>query len=104
MTDFNSLADTAASLHDQIKFLTAQLDAIKSTFKKEAGLGSYEGEMGIVIIRQNKDSEVFDAKKAFEHVAQHISPQLLTATKKKFTTTKAGAIVADIDLKLARAA
>jgi hypothetical protein len=57
-----------------------------------------------IMVRQNKDTESFDAKKAFEYVSDHLSPQLLTAVKKKFTATKPGAKVLTIDLKLAVAA
>jgi hypothetical protein len=104
MTNYSNLADRATILNAQIKSMTAELDAIKSTLKKEAGLGTYEGDVGIVVIRQNKDSETFDAKKAFEYVSEHLSSQLLTAVKKKFTSTKTGAVVCDIDVKLSCAA
>ena len=67
-------------------------------------VGEYEGHLATVTISQNKDTEGFDYKKAFEHVSEHISSQLLTATKKKFATVKAGAKVMNIDLKLAVAA
>jgi 3-methyladenine DNA glycosylase Tag len=98
-----SLVDDAAVLDNEIKILTAKLDAIKAQLK-QAGVGEYEGAIATIKIRQNKDSETFDAKKAFEHVSSHISSQLLAATKKKFTFTKPGSIVCAIDLKLAMAA
>ena len=78
-----TLVDDAAVLNNEIKRLTAQLDAIKAQFK-QAGVGEYEGHLATVTISQNKDTEGFDYKKAFEHVSEHISSQLLTATKKKF--------------------
>jgi 3-methyladenine DNA glycosylase Tag len=98
-----TLVDDAAVLNNEIKLLTAKLDAIKAQFK-QAGVGEYEGHLATVTISQNKDTEGFDYKKAFEHVSEHISSQLLTATKKKFATVKAGAKVMNIDLKLAVAA
>jgi len=103
MTDFATLVDNAAVLDSEIKRLTAQLDAIKTQLK-QAGVGEYDGALASIMVRQNKDTEGFDYKKAFEHVSDHISSQLLTATKKKFATTKKGAIVLTIDLKLAIAA
>ena len=103
-SDLATLVDNAAVLDAQIKSMTAELEAIKKTLKEKAGVGTYEGDLAVVVIRQNKDSESFDAKKAFEHVSSHISPQLLAATKKKFTVTKTGAIVCAIDLKLSVAA
>jgi hypothetical protein len=103
MTDFTALVDNAAVLNNEIKILTAKLDAIKTQLK-QAGVGEYDGALATITIRQNKDTEGFDYKKAFEHVSDHISSQLLTATKKKFVTTKKGAMVCDIDLKLSVAA
>jgi len=98
-----TLVDDAAVLDNEIKALTAKFDAIKAQLK-DAGVGEYEGVLATISIRQNKDTEGFDYKKAFEHVAEHVSPQLLAATKKKFKTVKAGAKVMNISLKLAVAA
>jgi hypothetical protein len=103
MTDFATLVDNAAVLDTEIKRLTAQLDAIKTQLK-QAGVGEYDGVLASITVRQNKDSETFDSKKAFEYVSEHLSSQLLTAVKKKFTVTKPGAKVITIDLKLAVAA
>jgi hypothetical protein len=103
MTDFATLVDNAAVLDTEIKRLTAQLDAIKTQLK-QAGVGEYDGALASIMVRQNKDSETFDAKKAFEYVSEHLSSQLLTAVKKKFTVTKTGAQVVTINLKLAIAA
>jgi hypothetical protein len=104
MTNYSNLADRATILDAQIKSMTAELEAIKKTLKEEAGVGTYEGDVGVVVIRQNKDSEAFDAKKAFEYVSEHLSSQLLTAVKKKFTSVKKGAMVCAIDVKLANVA
>ena len=98
-----ALVDNAAVFDNEIKILTAKLDAIKAQLK-QAGVGEYEGALATVTVRQNKDTESFDAKKAFEYVSEHLSPQLLTAVKKKFTVTKPGAKVLTIDLKLSVAA
>ena len=103
LSNIAALVDDAAVLDNEIKRLTAKLDAIKAQFK-EAGVGEYDGILATVKIHQNKDTEGFDYKKAFEHVAEHVSPQLLAATKKKFKTVKAGAKVMNINLKLAEAA
>lgn len=101
MTNIASLADRAVILDNDIKELTKEFTAVKDELKT-LGVGSYEGDVGIATVRQNADSDVFDAKAAFEYVSEHLSPQLLAAVRKKFTTVKAGPMVVTTKAKVVR--
>lgn len=103
MTNIASLADRAVILDSDIKALTKEFTAVKDELKT-LGVGSYEGDVGVATVRQNADSEVFDAKAAVEYlIAQgHISPQLQAAIAKKFTATKAGSMVVTTKAKVVK--
>lgn len=92
MTNIASLTDRAVVLHQDIKDLTAEYNTVKDALKAE-GVGTYEGTLGEVVVRKNKDSEKFDAAAAFEYIADQLSPQLLAAVRKKFTVTSEGVYV-----------
>lgn len=103
MTSIASLADRAVILDSDIKALTKEFTAVKDELKT-LGSGSYEGDIGVATVRQNADSEIFDAKAAFAWIVEqgHISPQLETAMLKKFTATKAGAVVVTTKAKVVK--
>jgi hypothetical protein len=103
MTNIASLADRAVILDNDIKAMTKEFAAVKDELKT-FGVGSYEGDIGVATVRQNADSEVFDAKAAVEYlIAQgHISPQLQAAITKKFTVTKAGPMVVTTKAKIVK--
>lgn len=101
MTNIATLADRATILDTDIKVLTKEFNAIKSELK-DLGAGTYEGDIGSVTVRQNADSETFDAAAAFEYIADQLSPQLLSAVRRKFTITKAGAVVLTVKPKVVK--
>jgi len=92
MTNIASLVDRAVVLNQDIKDLTIEFNAVKADLKEE-GVGTYEGALGEVVVRKNKDSEKFDAAAAFEYIADQLSSQLLAAVRKKFTVTTEGSYV-----------
>ena len=88
-----AIIDRAIILDADIKNLTKEYSAMRELIIA-MGMGEHDGSVGTFTVRQNSDSETFDAKAAFEYVSEHLSPQLLAAVKRKFTKTKPGAIVA----------
>ena len=103
MINIAALADRAVILDNDIKALTKEFTAVKDELKT-LGVGAYEGDVGVATVRQNADSEVFDAKAAFAYMVEqgHISPQLETAMLKKFTTVKAGPMVVSTKAKVVK--
>lgn len=101
MTNIAALADRAVILDNDIKALTKEFTAVKDELKT-LGVGAYEGDVGIATVRQNADSEIFDGKAAFAWMVEqgHISPQLETAMRKKFTAVKAGPMVVTTKAKV----
>ena len=92
MTDIQ-IIDRALLIDTDIKILTKEYSVLRDQIIA-MGLGEHDGSVGQFVVRQNSDSEVFDAKAAFEYVSEHLSPQMLSAVKRKFTKTKAGVVVA----------
>jgi hypothetical protein len=90
-----ALIDRVIVLDADFKAAKADADAAKGDIKK-LGLGVYEGNLGVVTVSQNKDSEVFDAAGAFEYLIEKlgdaVSPQQLAGIRRKFTSTKSGNI------------
>ena len=86
------IIDRAVIVHHDIETLSKEYKALRDLVA-EMGIGEHYGSAGSCVVRQNSDSETFDAKAAFEYVSEHLSPQLLSAVRKKFTKVKAGAVV-----------
>ena len=103
MTNIAALADRAVILDNDLKALSKEFAAVKDELKT-LGVGTYEGDVGVATVRQNADSDVFDAKAAFAYMVEqgHISPQLETAMLKKFTATKSGAVVVTTKAKVVK--
>jgi hypothetical protein len=91
MTNSN-LVDRAVVLSQDIKSLNEEYAIVKENLIN-LGLGKHEGVLGDANVRKNKDSEIFDAAAAFEYIADQLSPQLLAAVRRKFTSTREGAYV-----------
>ena len=100
------MSNNLAPLVDRILILDAEVSALSKDLKtakdeiKHLGPDVYAGDLGTVTVRKNKDSESFDAAAAFEYIAEHLSPQMLSAVRRKFTVTKEGATVLTVKAKV----
>jgi len=101
----NLLMEKHMKLADEYFLAKQELDALTERvngMKKELhgyGPALVHGDFAVVTVRQNKPSSVFDAHAAWEHILEHLSPQLRTATLKKFTTERPGNIVVTVKAK-----
>lgn len=94
------LADEYFLAKQELDALTERVNSLK---KELYGYGPslVHGDFAVVTVRQNASSQVFNAKAAWEHIAEHLSPQLRTATLRKFTSELPGPMVVTVKAKAA---
>jgi hypothetical protein len=89
------LADQYFLAKQELDALTKQVNALKEELYGY-GPSLVHGDFAVVTVRQDPARTVFDAKAAWEHIAEHLSPQLRTATLRKFTSERPGPMVVTV--------
>ena len=92
------LADEYFLAKQQLDALTERVNGLKTELHK-FGPSLVHGDFAIVKVRQDPTRNVFDAHAAWKHVLEHLSPQLRTATLKKFTSERPGNVVVTVKAK-----
>jgi hypothetical protein len=89
------IADQYFAAKQKLDAMQKLVDGLKAELNR-MGPGEIDGDFATVTVTQRADSVVFDAKAAWEHVAEHLSPQLRTATLRKFTGKKPGVLAVTV--------